>query len=107
MTPITPGPWQVASLPRTSEELPVYAIVSPLPKREIIARVYANSPATARLIAAAPALLAAARHALKTLDRLAQAQALRDEMPECCDLYDTDAAKELRAALFLAEEGER
>jgi len=107
MTGPTPGPWQVAFLPREEVKPYVRAILSPLPEREIIARVYGDSPADARLIAAAPALLAAARHALITLERLAQEAASWEELPDRVDLYDYTAAKQLRAALALAEGDQR
>jgi len=107
MTESTPGPWEVALLPREREETACRAILSSLPERNIIARVYGDSPADARLIAAAPDLLAAARHALATLENLAQEAAAREELPDCVDLYDYTAAKHLRAALSQAEGDQR
>lgn len=61
--PHTPGNWQVAPLSKDTN-----VILSLTPEEKIIATVWPpNSEANARLIAAAPDLLAACEQALKAL----------------------------------------
>ena len=87
----TPGPWRTAA--RTNNMIDVlHAVEAPGAITTALCRVQARpswiaeAEANARLIAAAPALLMAARKALD----------------ECCDLVSTPAGDALDAAIALA-----
>ena len=96
MTQHTPGPWEAGLLDSTG--VPIYS--GPTDEAEVLAYVSdvnsGDTEANARLIAAAPALLAAAEAAL---DQLAA------KRPTYDPVGDAHVRRQLRAAIKQAKEG--